>query len=385
MVITTAHRRARLARRQLLVGSARGTRPEEVAEALAGLHATDSPTVALSARARLREPSLAALDRALYEEVSLQRMHAMRRTLWVVPTDLVPVFRFAVAETVAARERALLLKQLATAGPQYDDAWLAAAQDRALAALAELGEASAAEVTAAVPELGVTYTLYPGKSYESRHRAGSGVMRVLGMEGRIRRTRPLGGWTSGQFRFAVAPPVAPVEPARARAELVRRWLAAFGPGTLADVKWWTGLPLGQVRAALAELAAAEVALDGGVGYVLPDDLVEDPDPGPWAALLPGLDPATMGWRDRDWYTDPAHRTRLFDSAGNAGPTVWWRGEIVGAWAQRRDGAVVHRLLADRGAEARRAVAEEAERLEGWLAAEGLVVSFPAPMSKELTG
>ncbi|WP_181790062.1 DNA glycosylase AlkZ-like family protein, partial [Streptomyces phytophilus] len=142
---------------------------------------------------------------------------------------------------------------------------------------------------------------------------------------------------------------------------------------------------GQVRGALAELAAAEVALGEGVGYVLPDDLGEDADPGPWAALLPGLDPATMGWRDRDWYTDPAHRTRLFDSAGNAGPTVWWRGEIVGAWAQRRDGAVVHRLLADRGAEARRAVAEEAERLEGWLAAEGLVVSFPAPMAKELTG
>lgn len=385
MGISTAQRRARLAHRHLLVGSARATRPEEVAEALAGLHATDSPTVALSARARMRAPSLAALDRALYEEGSLQRMHAMRRTLWVVPTDLVPVFRFAVAETVAARERALLVKQLATAGPGYDDAWLAAAQDRALAALAEVGEASAAEVTAAVPELAVTYTLHPGKSYESHPRAGSAVLRVLAMEGRIRRTRPLGGWTSGQFRFAVAPPVPPMDPALARAELVRRWLAAFGPGTLADVTWWTGLPLGRARAALAEIAAEEVPLDEGVGYVLPGDLGEAPDPGPWAALLPGLDPATMGWRDRDWYTDPAHRGLLFDSAGNAGPTVWWRGEIVGAWAQRRDGAVVHRLLADRGEQARRAVAEEAERLEGWLAAHGLVVSFPAPLTKELTG
>ncbi|WP_436770612.1 DNA glycosylase AlkZ-like family protein [Yinghuangia sp. YIM S09857] len=35
-------------------------------------------------------------------------------------------------------------------------------------------------------------------------------------------------------------------------------------------------------------------------------------------------------------TRPA-RHQLYDSAGNDGPTVWWNGEVVGAWAQRADG------------------------------------------------
>ncbi|NGN70401.1 winged helix DNA-binding domain-containing protein, partial [Streptomyces sp. A7024] len=109
----------------------------------------------------------------------------------------------------------------------------------------------------------------------------------------------------------------------------------------------------------------------------------DPDPGPWAAFLPGLDPATMGWKHRDFYLDPGLRPLLFDTAGNGGPTVWWRGEIVGAWAQRRDGEVVWRLLADRGAEARAAVEAEAARLQGWMAEHGLVSSFPAPLTAEL--
>src|SRR2546428_262731 len=71
------------------------------------------------------------------------------------------------------------------------------------------------------------------------------VLFLLAAEGHIMRARPRGTWISSQYRWVRADrwltggiPELPVE--AARAELVRRWLAAYGPGTVADIKWWTG-------------------------------------------------------------------------------------------------------------------------------------------------
>ena len=73
----------------------------------------------------------------------------------------------------------------------------------------------------------------------------------------------------------------------------------------------------------------------------------------------------MGWKQRDWYLGP-HERILFDANGNAGPTVWCDGRVVGGWSQRKDGEIVFELLEDVGAEATRAIEAEAERLADWL-------------------
>jgi hypothetical protein len=86
---------------------------------------------------------------------------------------------------------------------------------------------------------------------------------------------------------------------------------------------------------------------------------------PWATLLPPLDPTTMGWSEREWYLGP-YKEQLFDTAGNAGPTVWWDGRIVGGWRQSESGDVDLQLLEDVGAEGSRAVDNEAARLTEWL-------------------
>ena len=131
--------------------------------------------------------------------------------------------------------------------------------------------------------------------------------------------------------------------------------------------------------ALADLDAVEVDLDGQTGYLLPDDL-EAPDPiEPWAALLPALDPTTMGWFERGWYLGP-HKELIFDSNGNGGATVWWDGRIVGGWRQSDTGEVELQMLEDVGAEGQRAAEHEAARLSEWLGP--LVLPrFPSPMSK----
>jgi hypothetical protein len=169
----------------------------------------------------------------------------------------------------------------------------------------------------------------------------------------------------------------------ARAELVRRWLATFGPATTADLKWWTGWTVSRARAALAAADAVEVELEAGTGWVLPDDDGPVRAPEAWVSLLPSLDPTTMGWRERGWYLGD-HGPALFDTNGNAGPTVWVDGRVAGAWAQRRSGEVVHQLLDDVGHDAVTAVDRAAAELETWFGDVRVTPRFPTPLQKQLS-
>jgi hypothetical protein len=172
----------------------------------------------------------------------------------------------------------------------------------------------------------------------------------------------------------------------AGAELVRRYLAAFGPARLADVRWWTGWTAGRARAALARLETEEVDLgDGATGLVLAGDAGTADDPGPWVALLPALDATPMGWQERDWFLG-AHAPALFDRSGNIGPTVWMDGRIVGGWAQRRDdGAVAVRLLERVSRGRRAAIDEAAARLRAWMGDVRVMPRFRTPLERELSG
>ncbi|MEV5972015.1 winged helix DNA-binding domain-containing protein [Streptomyces sp. NPDC051921] len=383
--IGAEERRARLALRHRLAGAARAATPEEVAGSLVALHATDAATVFLATGARLaadRDP-VAEVERAVYEDRTLTRMHGMRHTVFVVPTGLAAVVHSSSSEAAAVRERAMLVKHLA-AGSDLDAAWLAETERQVLAELADRGEATGAELGTAVPRLRAQYVYGVGTGQEGPQPVSSRILRLLGMEGRIARGRPQGGWTSSRFRWALVPPHTDLPAAEAQAELVRHWLAAYGPATEADLKWWTGWKVTDVRRALAALGAERVALDEGIGHVLPADLDPVPTPAePWAALLPALDPTSMGWQARDWYLDPDHRAALFDRSGNIGPTVWWNGRVVGGWAQRPDGEVTWRLLTDVGEEAVAAVRAEAARLAAWVGDVRVTPRFRTPLEREL--
>jgi len=167
--------------------------------------------------------------------------------------------------------------------------------------------------------------------------------------------------------------------------LLRRWLWTFGPGTRDDLTWWTGWTVAAVKGALATIGALEVTLDdGATGFIAPDDADPEPAADAWIALLPALDATTMGWKDRDWYLGP-HRPALFDRNGNAGPSIWVDGRIVGGWGHRASGEVAWRLLEDVGAETTARIGEEAGRLETWLGPARIRTSFPTPTEIALRG
>ncbi|WP_416966350.1 winged helix DNA-binding domain-containing protein, partial [Streptomyces sp. Agncl-13] len=335
---------------------------------LVALHGTDPSTVYLAVGARLADPSptVAETARALYEDRALLRMHGMRHTVFVFPAGLTATVHASTGLAVAARERASLLKDMAKAGAP-DAAWLKEVEGALLAALAFRGQATAAELAVDEPRLREQFVYAAGKNYEGVHTVSTRLLRVLGVEGKVVRGRPLGSWTSSQFRWAVAPEHPELDVAEAQAALLGRWLAACGPATEADLKWWTGWRVTDVRRALTTIGAEPVSLDEGPGYVAAGDLAPLAGPTePWAALLPALDPTAMGWQARDWYLAPELRPALFDGSGNVGPTVWWNGRVVGAWAQRPDGEIAWRIL-DRegvGRDAETAIGVAAERLRG---------------------
>ncbi len=309
----------------------------------------------------------------------------MRRTVFVVPGDLVPVIQAACTDQIAERMRRDLARRVEDSGIAADGAnWLKEAGEATVRALAARGTATGAELARDEPRLRAQLIYAADKSYGGPVNVTTRLLTLLSAEGLIRRGRPRGGWTSSQFTWFAAADQPRPSAAAARAELARRWLAAFGPAQAADLQWWTGWTAGLVRQALDQLEIAEVDLGGISGVMLAADEDAPAAAEPWPALLPALDPTAMGWRDRAWYVGE-HAPALFDRSGNIGPTAWWNGRIVGGWAQRKDGEIAVRLLEDIGAEASAALAAEAQRLREWIGPVRITPRFRTPLERELAG
>lgn len=387
--MTAEERRARLGLRHRLAAGARIDDAVAVADAVVALHGTDPATVFLSAGARMVTPSVARLEKALYDDRLLVRTLCMRRTMFVLPVAMVPVVQAACTDALVAGERKRTLGMIEEAGVPDADRFLKDLEASTLAAIEEAGEATGAELGKLVPGLRQKLVVGVGTKWEGTIGLTTRVLFLLSTEQKIVRGRPKGGWTSSQYRWspmsAWLPPAATLPTAdQARVELCRRWLERFGPAPITDLKWWTGLNLGQVRKAVTALDVVEVDLDGAPGIVLAGDVDPTPAPAPWIAFLPALDPTTMGWQRRDWYLGD-YAKALFDTNGNAGPTVWCDGRVIGGWVQRKaTGEVVFRLLEDAGAEVAAAVEAEAARLTEWLGPVRVTPRFPTPLQRQLS-
>jgi hypothetical protein len=382
--ITAAHRRARLATRHRLGRAARApgdaAGATAVAASLVALHATDPATVHLAVLAR-SGCDVPAVERALYDDRSLVRLLGMRRTMWVLDRPTAALVQAGCSRGVAVTQRRRLVGHLAESGIDDAAGWLADVERSTLAALLARGEATAAELASDEPRLR-TRIAATGQNATTR------VLLQLAVEGHVVRGRPQGSWTSTQYRWAptaawLGAELEPLPAAVAQAGLAARWLYAFGPASVSDLRWWTGWTAGETTRALAALDIVEVDLEGRPGIRLAGDEIDDaPAPDPAAILLPALDPTPMGWQSRGWFLG-GHGPALFDRTGNIGPTVWWGGRIVGGWGQRADGEVVVRLLEDVGAEARDAVDAAADRVRRHLGPTRVTPRFRTPLEREL--
>jgi hypothetical protein len=394
--ISADQRRRRLWSHHLLARPAAGDDAlVQAADRLVGVHSTDPVSVFLALRARVVDVTPEDIEAALYEERSLVRMLGMRRTTFVLPVDLAPTVHGAVTAGLAAGERRRTLRLLSEGGATDDpERWFERVAAATMEALRGRCEATAVELTEDVPELGVQIEVGQGKKWGGKIGVSTRVLFWLATVGKIVRGQPLGSWKSTMYRWAPAENWlgfaldGEMDGAAARAELAASYLRAYGPATLDDLQWWTRWTKTKTRAALEAIDPVEVELDGASGWLLDEESVEtvvgsEAADDSRVVLLPALDSTTMGWKARDWYLGDL-APQLFDRNGNAGPTVWHAGRIVGGWAQRPDGEVVVKMLVDAGEAVRAAAEADAARVADWLGGIRFVPRFRTPLERELS-
>jgi hypothetical protein len=387
--VPDSERRARLSLRHSLAPAARVGGPESVARALVALHATEPASVHLSSWARTAALDVADVERAFYNDKSLVRQLCLRLTLFGLPRDLLPAVHGSICRRMAQRARADLARGAERAEVTMDgNAWVDRACDAVEAELSRGEPLSARQLRERLPEATGQFAQGAGTSWASTVQLTPRVITLLNLQGRITRCGNDGDWRTSRplwttTRLWLGADVVPLDAAAGYAELVRRWLWSYGPGTDEDIAWWIGTTKAAVRTALAEVGAVPVSLDGtsNVGWLLPDDLDSVSEPDAWVALLPVLDPSVMGWRERRFVLG-GHAPALFDSVGNAGTTVWADGRVVGAWVQDNANRVRLTFLEKVPASHRSALDEQAERLTTWLDGQRVFSVYPSPAMRE---
>jgi hypothetical protein len=167
-----------------------------------------------------------------------------------------------------------------------------------------------------------------------------------------------------------------VEPEAAHQELIRRYLAAYGPATRDDFLRWVG-----TRAPARFRAAWTALVEGGaILEVEPKRWLLASDAGRLrragrpngVRLLPAFDPYVLAHQDRAHLIEKDLKARVYRQAGWISPVVLEAGRIAGVWSHRRSAGTVAVRVGAFGRmsrETRTAVQVEAAALASYLGGE----------------
>lgn len=165
----------------------------------------------------------------------------------------------------------------------------------------------------------------------------------------------------------------PLDPDSRVDEVVLRYLAAFGPATVADVQTWSGLT--RLKEVVERLRPGLLAVrdEGGRElFDLPDAPRPDPDTPAPARFMAEWDNVLLSHKDRSRIVAEAHRGRVYTVNGVMPGTVLVDGFVAGTWRmERHRGSAVLRVepFAPLAADDEAALAAEGERLLGFAAAD----------------
>jgi len=275
---------------------------------------------ALGARTR-GTPTVGDVD-AAFERGELVRAWPMRGTLHIVPARDLGWMLSVTAE-----------RQLRAAAPRHrelglDADTLARAETLVRAALAGGNRLTRAEVVRLLEEGGV----------DPAGQRGIHVVHVLALRG-ITVWGPVvpraGGPSREQYMVLAEDWIhEPFLPADPLAEFAARFVASHGPASARDFAWWTGLPLGTARAAMAAALGRITACEDGPDprHVAAGTAPRRSASAPSVRALPPFEEYYLSYADRTVPCAPKFLDAVGPSKnGVVRPILVDRGRVVGVW------------------------------------------------------
>jgi hypothetical protein len=310
-------------------------------ERVAALQAQWQPSPYLALWARLEGFERSSLERALARGRIVKAL-LMRATMHLVSARDYPYFDAAV------REARTVARVRGREPPQ--------------AALVEQVAALTRERPRTRPELMRALGLDPKTQDPDELRTYSWVVALA----RLEQTPEAAFWG-----FRGSPLLAPAEhklPARdtAAAHLIRRYLAAFGPATRADVSAWSGVPIRDLAPGFDSVRLRTFRDEKGRELLdLPRALLAEPSVPAPPRLLPRWEELLLAHKDRSRVLPDEYRKRVIALNGDVNQAFLVDGFVAGAWRQDGDRVVLEPFAPlPRGA--RRELEDEARRLAVWL-------------------
>lgn len=143
-----------------------------------------------------------------------------------------------------------------------------------------------------------------------------------------------GALTGTEQLLTLTPAPDAADPEAALPGIVRDYVGARGPVTVADLAWWTKLPKTLLRRAAASVDdLVEVTVDGAPAWILGEPADAEKT---GVTLVPAFDEWILGYADRSLVASPAMLAALVP--GNNGvfrPAVLVDGRVVGTWRPAR--------------------------------------------------
>ena len=330
--------RATLARQLLL--ERKRLSPKAVIERLVGMQAQWSPSPYVGIWTRTTSFRRESLERELASG-SIVKANLIRMTLHLVTLRDYGVMRAAISESGHA--------------DQWPDSKLVAPTVRALA---EKGPTTSVEALALIErEHGLT-------GLRARRAWRGGRMRAHVLHDHVSAK-----WEAPQrHRFVALEEPEAHDPIDARAEIIRRYLAAFGPASRQDIDAWSMLRQPQIRPSLERLEPLRRFRDENGRELLdvPRAPLPDPETPAPVRFLPKWDNVLLSFADRRRVLPEAYRKKVIRMNGDVAQTFLVDGLVAGTWDVQNGRVVVH-PFAKLSRAAQRELNQEKERLEAFLA------------------